>query len=321
MQLLHLVCRKDTKLKTWAIIALSVATATIGDTLLTELVNGSDAVAFVFAHLPLIAVIWIVLYTVTTLILTTGSVLADIRTRRVLARENGVLGSYFRLLVFAQYFTGVFALLGLGLYGELIDDLVLFGTQIKIAQPTLAAAVVSALGILGWSLITITESLSAQHNRPQSAEGSELPLLREILYLLRTSARADLQTSGVVMANPAEIIGAFEESQRPMLQVLQELALAVTELRQGIGEIRIELDHHGQTAGVEPLAAFDRAAGELRESVSALTSSTARLDQFITALSAMNPAGDDTATIGARLQVANELRGLLDEMNQKTLEH
>lgn len=308
-------------MKIWTIITLSAATATIGDGLLIGLIaNGSDLVAFVSAHLPITAVFWLVLYTVVAMVLTTATLLADIRARRSLARVKGASGTYFRQLVFAQYFTGLFVLLGLGLYGEWIDELVVFGTRTNIAEPTLGAAVASVLGILGWLLVALTESLRGQGNHhQQSAEQSELPLLREILHLLRTQIRPETQASEVTV-NSAEIIDAFEQSQRPMLQVLQELALAVTELRQSIGEIRTELGNGKPIADAESNSAFERAAEELQESVFALRCSTARLDEFITVLSAMKPDGDGTATIGVRLQVADELRGLLHEMNQKTLE-
>src|SRR5713226_8392864 len=102
----------------WQIIVASAAAATIAAALMFQpggFPSRPELAALLLMHWPAIAVVWLGLYGVTTLVLTTLAAFLEVGSltpRRVW--DDGARRFFVQLAV-TQYYTSVLALLGLGL--------------------------------------------------------------------------------------------------------------------------------------------------------------------------------------------------------------
>jgi hypothetical protein len=305
-------------LRSWQIIIVGVAAATIGTALLLVPVAQRaqlEAPAFLLAHWAAELAIWLTLYTVIALLLTTGTALAEIAVVTPARLDHGSPGLYVVRLAITQYFTGVIALFGLGLSSVPVDTAAFFPLPAVIAAPALSAAgAVSLLGLVGWLLVMAPTAFWGR-GAPQPADGpSELQLLHEILDLLRRRTRTPVLDAP---ADAAEIIKRMQQGQRSVLEVVKELVTAVSQLSQRLDEIQSALQDRQPVAESDSRSELDEATGELRASVATLGASTGRLAELVSLLAAWKvPGEDDTApSIGSRVQLSTELREVLQEMN------
>ena len=316
-------------MRSWQIIVASAAAATIADALLFQpggFPSWPELAALLLAHWPAIAVVWLGLYGVTALVLTTLAAFLDVGSvtpRRVW--DDGARRYVVQLAV-TQYFTSVLALLGLGLSHVPVETVPFLFLPGPIGgSPALAACgAIVVVGLLGGLFLTAAlitaESPELRSRAPGKRAGRLLPEVGE-------PPRAQAPTPANAAADVVQLAELIERGQRSVLEVVGDLATEVNRLRldlqQGLGEIKVALQDQGSGQSTEAgssasPSAVEDAATELRAAVAVVDASVARLGEMASLLSANETpavAGRDAPiSPGSRSQMSTELQALLREM-------
>ena len=315
-------------MRSWQIIVASAAAATIADALLFQpggFPSWPELAALLLAHWPAIAVVWLGLYGVTALVLTTLAAFLEVGSvtpRRVW--DDGARRYVVQLAV-TQYFTSVLALLGLGLSHVPVETVPFLFLPGPIGgSPALAACgAIVVVGLLGGLFLTaalITAESPELRSRASGIRAGRL--LPEVGEPPRAQAPAPPNAA----ADVVQLAELIERGQRSVLEVVGDLATAVNQLRldlqQGLGEIKVALQDQGSgqstEAGSASPSAVEDAATELRAAVAVVDASVARLGEMASLLSANETpavAGRDAPiSPGSRSQMSTELQALLRDM-------
>ena len=314
-------------MRSWQIIVASAVGATIADCLL--FVPGvvpwrpETAAALFLLHWPAITVVWLGVYGIAALFLTTLAAFlvvsggaAPERPQREWARR------YVAGLTVSQYFTAVLALLGLGLSRIPVETppfLVLPSALGGSLALTACGAVIVA-GLFGGALLTAAVSRAATTPEPRSPEPGLRAdrLIRDVVQPPLGEVPAAASAGDV-----ARLADLVERGQRSILEAIKDLAIAVNRLRWGLDEIKLALQAGGpersSEAGSATISVTEDAAAELRAAAAAVDASVARLGEMAVSLAANETprvAGRSTPTSRAsRAQLSRELQALLREIN------
>ena len=315
-------------MRSWQIIVASAAAATIADALLFQpggFPSWPELAALLLAHWPAIAVVWLGLYGVTALVLTTLAAFLEVGSvtpRRVW--DDGARRYVVQLAV-TQYFTSVLALLGLGLSHVPVETAPFLFLPSPIGgSPALAACgAVVVVGLLGGLFLTAALVTAESPELRSRASGIRAGrLLPEVSEPPRAQAPAPANAA----ADVVQLAELIERGQRSVLEVVGDLATAVNQLRldlqQGLGEIKVALQDRGSgrstESGSASPSAVEDAATELRAAAAVVDASVARLGEMASLLSANETpavAGRDAPiSPGSRSQMSTELQALLREM-------
>lgn len=316
-------------MRSWQIIVASAAAATVADALLFQpggLPSLPGLTALLLMHWPAIAVVWLSLYGVTALVLTTLA--AFLEVGGVTPRRDWDDGAqrYFVQLAVTQYFTSVLALLGLGLSDVPVEAAAFLFLPSPIGgSPALTACgAVVVVGLLGGLFLTAAlltaESPELRTRAPGIRAGRLLPEISE-------PPRAPAPAPANGAADVVQLAELIEQGQRSVREAIGELATAVNrlrrDLRQGLGEIKIGLQERGSGGSTEASSAsstaVEDAATELRAAAAAIDASVARLGEIASLLLLANEtpavAGREAPTSpGSRSQISTELQALLRDM-------
>jgi hypothetical protein len=311
-------------MRSWQIIVASAAAATIADALLFQpggFPSRLELAALLLAYWPAIAVVWLGLYGVAALVLTTIAVFVEVGNITPRPVWDDGARHYFVQLAVTQYFTSVLALLALGLSHVPVGTAPFLVLPYSIgSSPALAACgAVAVVGLLGGLLLTaalITAESPAPRSRAPGIRAARL--LPEVSEPPSAPAPAPANAA----ADAVQLAELIEQAQRPVLEAVRDLATSVNRLRRGLGEIRFLLQDRGSARSTESgsasPSAVEDAATQLRAVVAAVEASVARLAEMAALLSANEtPAveGRDAAiSPGSRSQLSAELQALLREL-------
>jgi hypothetical protein len=331
-------------MRSWQIIVASAAAATIADALLFQpggFPSRPELAALFLAHWPAIAVVWLGLYGVTALVLTTLAAFLEFGS--VTPRRGWDDGArrYLVQLAVTQYFTSVLALLGLGLLHVPVETAPFLFLPGPIGgSPALAACgAVVVVGLLGGLFLTaalITAESPELRSRASGIRAGRL--LPEVSEPPRAQAPAPANAAADAVqfaeapapanaaADTVQFAELIEREQRPILEAVRDLATAVNrlrrDLRQGLGEIKVALQDRGSgpstEAGSASPSAVEDAATQLHAAAAAVDASVVRLGEMASLLSANETPGvagrDAPKSPGSRSQMSTELQALLREM-------
>ena len=331
-------------MRSWQIIVASATAATIADALLFQpggVPSRPELAALLLAHWPAITVVWLGLYGITALVLTTLAVFLDVRIVTPRRSWDAETGRYFVQLAVTQYFTSVLALLGLGLSHVPVETAPFLFLPSPIGgSPALAVCgAVAVAGLLGGLFLTTafaaTESPEWRSRAPGVRAARLLPEISEpppAQAPAPANAAADVtqlaeaRAPANVTADVAQLAELIEREQRSVLETVRDLATAVNrlrrDLRQGLVEIKVALQDRGSEQATElgsaSLSAAEDAATELRAAAAAVDASVARLGEFASLLLANEtPAvtGRETPiSPGSRSHLSDELQALLRDL-------
>jgi hypothetical protein len=281
----------------------------------------AELAALLVAHWPALAIVWLGVYGVAALVLTTLAIFLEIRGVAPGRAGRDWAWRYVVRLAVSQYFTALLALLGLGLSRIPIETAPFLALPSRLAgSPALAACgavVVAGLfsGVFLTAAIVTAESREPRSPAPGMRAGR---LISEIVEPPRAEAPAPANAT----ADVVQLAELIERGQRPVLEALSALAIAVRRLRWDLDEIKLALQDRGserssEAGSVSPSAVED-AAGELRAAAVAFDAAVARLGDMAALLSANETpavAGRDApASPGSRSQLSTELQALLRDM-------
>ena len=238
-------------MRSWQIIVASAAAATIADALLFQpggFPSRPELAALLLAHWPAIAVVWLGLYGVTALVLTTLAVFLEVGSLTPAGVWADGARRYFVQLAVTQYFTSVLALLALGLSHVPVETAPFLFLPSPIGgSPALAACgAVVVVGLLGGLFLTAAlvtaESPELRSRAPGIRAARLLPEVSE-------PPRAQAPAPANAAADVVQLAELIEREQRPVLEAVRDLATAVNrlrrDLRQGLGEIKVALQDRG----------------------------------------------------------------------------
>jgi hypothetical protein len=320
-------------MRSWQIIVASATAATIADALLLQpggFPSRPELAALFLAHWPAITVVWLGLYGVAALVLTTLAVFFDVRIVTPRRSWDAEAGRYFVQLAVTQYFTSVLALLGLGLSHVPVETASFLFLPSPIGgSPALAVcgAVVVA-GLLGGLFLTAALAAAESPELRSRAPGVRAA---HLLPEISGPPPAQAPAPGNAAAEAGQLAELIEREQRPVLEAVRDLVIAINrlrrDLRQGLVEIRVALQDRGsgqstESGSASPSAAEDAAAEgaatRLRAAAAALDASVARLAEMAAVLSATEKAAvvgfEGPMSPASRAQASTELQTLLREM-------
>ena len=331
-------------MRSWQIIVASATAATIADALLFQpggVPSRPELATLLLAHWPAITVVWLGLYGVAALVLTTLAVFLDLRIVTPRRGWDAEAERYIVQLSVTQYFTSVLALLGLGLSHVPVETapFLLLPSPIGGSPALAVCGAVAAAGLLGGlfltAALTAAESPEWQSRAPGIRAARLLPEISEpppAQAPAPTNAAADVvplaeaRAPANATADVVQLAELIEREQRSVLEAVRDLATAVNrlrrDLRQGLAEIKVGLQDRGSEQATESgsasLSAAEDAASELRAAAAAVDASVARLGEMASLLLANETpavAGRETPKSSAsRSQLSAELQALLRDL-------
>jgi hypothetical protein len=315
-------------MRSWQIIVASATAATIADALLLQpggFPSRPELAALFLAHWPAITVVWLGLYGVAALVLTTLAAFLEVGTLTPAGVWAGGARRYFVQLAVTQYFTSILALLAFGLSRVPVETAPFLVLPSPIGgSPALAAcAVVVVVGLFG--TLFLTAALVTAERRELQSRAPGIRAAR-LLPEVTEPPRAQVPAAANAAADVVQLAELIAREQRPVLEAVRDLATAVNrlrrDLRHGLGEIKVALQDRGSGHSTEPgfasPSAVADAATELRAAVAAVDASVARLGEMASLLSVNetpSDAGRDAPiSPGARSELSTELQALLREL-------
>jgi hypothetical protein len=310
-------------MQAWQIIVASAVAASIAAAALFlagAVWSPGGAVSLVQIHWPAIMIVWIGIYSVAALVLSTVTTVREL--------DNAASGQagpdwprrYLLRLGITQYFSAVLVLLALGLLPLTIatEPFFLVSAASGSSLTWSACAVAILVGVLGWLIATVVATFRASPVWTAPPAGLDTQLLYEIVELLRAPRPVE-----PVSAAP-ELAEQLRQRDRSTLEAIKELAGAVNRLRNGVSEIQNSLQQRGpeQTdwqSSSPALVDVAGMAGELRATTSALTAAVAKFEDIAAGLAPLSlpgvtlpPRGGPPP--GSRSQLSTELQELLRDM-------
>lgn len=310
-------------MRLWQIIVASATAATIVGLLF--LVQGvpprAELLRLFVAGWPAIAVVWLAVYGVAALVLTTATAFVEAGGFAVRRARDGWARRYLVRLTAAQYFTSLLALLGFGVSRVPVETAPFLVLPSLIGgSPALAAGgAVGAVGLLGGLFLTAAIVTAESRELRSPAPGMRAGrLVKETVELSRDQGPAP----AIWATDVAQLAEVIERGQRAILEAVKDLAIAVRRLRWEFDEIKLVLQERGSERSSEPgsvsPSAIEDAASDLRAAAAAFDASVARLGEMAALLSANETpavAGRDVAmSRGVRAQLSAELQALLRDM-------
>jgi hypothetical protein len=306
-------------MRSWVIIVASAVAGTIADAVLV-LTGGLPArvelAAFLLAHWPALAVVWLAGYGAAALGLTTSAVFVEIRSTAPRPVGHEWAWRYVVRLAATQYFTCVVALLGLAALSVSVEAAPFQVLPAPLAAlPALGAGGgVVVIGLLGWLSLSAAAIVRGPALPRPPIEGPEMRLLREILVQLRVRPPAP--------PGDAQLAELIEPGQRAVLEVVKDLATAVNRLnralRKDLEDIKEALRERPAGAGTDSSSAMENAAAELRSATAALDASLTRLGEMAALLPSNETPPvtelDTPISPGSRSHLSSELQELLRAM-------
>ena len=344
-------------MRSWQIVGVSVIVAGIVASLflLREApITQPGLAAALVGYWPTIVVTWLSAYGISALALTTVSMLLEIgRARRrimgagfesqeclsVIAAqvlsalqirtttkeivtprqiENQWIWRLLVRLAVVQYFTSIFALLGVGQSRFPVEplDLRFLPTPIADSTALTACGAVILVGFLGVLAVNVALAPLVRTASRLLVESPELRLLRKILQQIRGPT-----SLSPVAPDVQQFRALIEPGQRSIMNAIESLTIAITQLsRAAPQELTATAVTDGSRRPAENAmaspAAIEAALNELRTTVAALNAPVTRLGEWAASLA----SGDKTlpaspgASFDQLLQLSTELQKLLQEL-------
>ena len=308
-------------MRAWQIIVASAIAASIAAAALFlpgAARSPTDAAALLQTYWPGIAIVWLAVYSVAALVLSTAAAVRDIGTIEAGPAGMDWAPRYLSRLGVAQYFSAVLVLLALGLLPVAVVTEPFFSVPAAIGpSPALiACAAAIVIGVLGCLILTIVAALRPAPVWAPLPAAPDTQLLREIIDLLRARSAGPGPAS-------AEIAEQLRQRDHATLEAIKELAGAMSRIRNGISEIQQGLQQRapeqtGQSGSAAP-ADIAEAASALRAATAALTSTMARFEDIAAELAALpavgvSAPGRGNPPAGSRSQLSTELQELLRDI-------
>jgi hypothetical protein len=281
-----------------------------------DLSSPNEVTEFVVAHWRSVTLSWLAIYGAAGLILNTVAALkGGGRSRNESARR------YLIRLAGTQYFTSLIALLAIGLLPFVLEARSAFTLSVQDLPELMACGALFLGGLSGW-VVLFAVILQTRDVAGTVGASPELCLLQEIAASLRarpTDAASEL----------TQLDEMIERGNRPILEVIKELTVAVNQLsrsmREDLGTVKKVLAE-GAAPATERLSAaqsaVERSTTEFRRAAALLDASLSRVAEATAPITEQAAPGVVSPTAarysGARAELSNELRELLQQMPQQT---
>jgi hypothetical protein len=301
----------------WQTILISAAVSTAGVALLVVQDTGwaqAGTVGYLLSFWPALAIPWLTGYALVSLVSVTISVAAGGFSND--STESWPF-SYAAQLAAVQYFTSLAALLGFAVAPVEVPAGLHWPAVVDNPAALLSCTASVFLGLLGWIVLAVSQHKRAASTAARPTGGPELPMLREILEILRSEPKGGGST-----ADFARAMEQIEQGQRSVLPVLEEIATAVNRLRAGLDAVKLQVQTRANADAGDGSDSGDApAAARLKDAASDIDKAVSRLTQVIDLLAAADAreaANDPSPHLRERL--SGELQEMLRDMSVPDLD-